>query len=194
MWRWCATYHWKDLDEGYNFALDLTSIKGLHKTLWVSKVAKVLISRRQWYLGARSVARHQKYYKWEGGGFSQVWAIMNFKSMFAHGSSVHQKCFNYVLINLLFGLCKSMWIIYPLVTRPSPHPEALTHPSTPEVLRTKERTPTLYPSIVVFTLDSQLSLLRSLGVHQCISYLSFFGINNGMEFMFSIFWTFLKFW
>jgi hypothetical protein len=24
----------------------------------------------------------------------------------------------------------------------------------------------------------------------CISYLGFFGINNGMEFMFSIFWTF----
>jgi hypothetical protein len=150
--------------------------------------------KTKWYLGARSVARHKKYYKWEGGGFSQVWAIMSFKSMFAHGSSVHQKCFNYVLINVLFGLCKSMWIIYPLVTRPSPHPEALTHPSTPEVLRTKERTPILYPSIVVFTLDLQLSLLRSLGVHQCISYLSFFGINNGMEFMFSIFWTFLKFW
>jgi hypothetical protein len=27
--RWRATYHWKFLNEGYNFASDLTSIKGL---------------------------------------------------------------------------------------------------------------------------------------------------------------------
>jgi hypothetical protein len=30
------------------------------------------------------------------------------ESVFAHGLSVHQKCSNYALINLLFGLCKSM--------------------------------------------------------------------------------------
>ncbi len=30
------------------------------------------------------------------------------ESMFAHGSSVHQKCSNYALTNLLFGLCTSM--------------------------------------------------------------------------------------
>jgi hypothetical protein len=36
-------YRWKDLDEGYNFVLDLTSIGGLHAKLWASKVAKVLI-------------------------------------------------------------------------------------------------------------------------------------------------------
>ncbi len=34
----------KDLDEGYNFPLDLTSIEGLHKKLWASKVAGVPIS------------------------------------------------------------------------------------------------------------------------------------------------------
>jgi hypothetical protein len=28
--RWRATYHWKALDEGYNFVLDLISIGGLH--------------------------------------------------------------------------------------------------------------------------------------------------------------------
>ncbi len=42
-WRWCATYRWKVFDEGYNFALDLTSIKGPHKKLWASKVVGVLI-------------------------------------------------------------------------------------------------------------------------------------------------------
>jgi len=43
--RWRATYHLKDLEEGYNFALDLTAIRGLHIKLWDSKVAKVLILR-----------------------------------------------------------------------------------------------------------------------------------------------------
>jgi hypothetical protein len=37
-WRWCATYHWKALDKGYNFALDLISIGGLHTKLWAPKV------------------------------------------------------------------------------------------------------------------------------------------------------------
>ncbi len=45
MCRWHATYRWKVLDEAYNFALALTSIKGLHTKLWASKVAKVPISR-----------------------------------------------------------------------------------------------------------------------------------------------------
>jgi len=40
--RWHATYRWKDLDEGYNFALDLTSIRGFHTSygppkLWESQ-------------------------------------------------------------------------------------------------------------------------------------------------------------
>jgi hypothetical protein len=39
--RWCATYRWKVLNEGYNFAWDLTSIKGLHTKLWAPKVARV---------------------------------------------------------------------------------------------------------------------------------------------------------
>jgi len=36
-----VTYLWKSLDKGYNFALDLNSIRGLHTKLWGSKVAKV---------------------------------------------------------------------------------------------------------------------------------------------------------
>jgi hypothetical protein len=36
-----------------------------------------------------------------GGGES-------FESVFACGSSVHQKCSNYALTNLLFGLCRSV--------------------------------------------------------------------------------------
>ncbi len=79
---------------------------------------------------------------------SKPWWIL-----WIRGSSTHQKCFNYKLTNLLFGLCMSMWIIDPLVIRPSPHPRTPTHPSTPKVLQAKEHAPTLYP-FVVFTFYS----------------------------------------
>jgi hypothetical protein len=39
--RWSATYCWKALDEGYNFASDLISITGLHAKLWRTKIAEV---------------------------------------------------------------------------------------------------------------------------------------------------------
>jgi hypothetical protein len=41
MCRWRATYCWKDLDEGYNFASDLISIGGFHTKLWDPKVVGV---------------------------------------------------------------------------------------------------------------------------------------------------------
>jgi hypothetical protein len=70
------------------------------------------------------------------------------ESMFASDSSVHQKCSNYALINLLFGLCRSVWRIDLLITCSSPHPGAPTCLSTLEVLWTNERSPTPCPSIV----------------------------------------------
>jgi len=92
--------------------------------------------------------------------------------MFARGSFVHQNCSNYALTNLLCGLCRFMWIIDLLVIRPSPHrgAPAPARLFTSEVLRVKECTPTLHPSIV-FTLDLQLSLSRSLGVHHIKSHI-----------------------
>ncbi len=41
--RWCATYFWKALNKGYNFALDLISIQVLHAKLWACKVVGVLV-------------------------------------------------------------------------------------------------------------------------------------------------------
>jgi hypothetical protein len=40
------------------------------------------------------------------------------------------KCSNYTLTNLLFGLCRSVWVIDLLVNVPSFNPRAPTHPST----------------------------------------------------------------
>ncbi len=39
--RWCATYCWKALNKGYNFALDLTAIGRLQRKLWGPKVVGV---------------------------------------------------------------------------------------------------------------------------------------------------------
>jgi hypothetical protein len=84
------------------------------------------------------------------------------ESVFARASFMHQKCSNYALINLLFGLCMSVWLIYPLVTHPSPHLGAPTHPSTLKVLWTKECTPTPYPS-VVFTFGLTFEFIKEFG-------------------------------
>jgi hypothetical protein len=46
--RWRATYCWKALDEGYNFASYLITIQGLHSKLWVSKVTGIPIVGIPW--------------------------------------------------------------------------------------------------------------------------------------------------
>jgi hypothetical protein len=43
-YRWCATYYWKVIDKGYNYASNFTFIKGLHKEIWSSKVEGVSVS------------------------------------------------------------------------------------------------------------------------------------------------------
>jgi len=88
--RWRVTYYWKALDEGYNFALDLISIRGFRKKLWGPKVIGIPIvgisrlplrsPRTKWHLGASPVARHRVYYKGEGGDFPQVQAMVSLVS------------------------------------------------------------------------------------------------------------------
>jgi hypothetical protein len=41
--KWRAMKRWKVFHEGYNIALDLALIKGLHTKLWAFKVAGVAI-------------------------------------------------------------------------------------------------------------------------------------------------------
>jgi hypothetical protein len=98
--------------------------------------------------------------------------------VFAHGLSVHQKCSNYALTNLLFGLCRFVWIINLLVIRPNPHPGVPSCPSTPELLWAKTCSPTLYPSIV-FTFGLVIESIKEFGgVSFLLSWnlLGFYGI------------------
>jgi hypothetical protein len=173
--RWRATYCWKFLDEGYNFASDLISIGSLQTKLWALKIAKV------WILGilglplrslgtkchssAGSVAKNKIYYKGEGGGFPQVRAVVSLVN-----SSLPVACPNTKVLHL----CNNQLVVWfvqfrvndwLLVILPSLIPELQHAPSTPKVLRTKERAPTPY-SFIVFTSYSYLSLSRSLGARQ----------------------------
>jgi len=143
-------YHWKYFDEGYNFALDLTSIEGLHKKLWPFKVLKIPIlgilrfptweSWEKMTFGCSLCATHREYYKRGRRWFPPSLGYGEFcESMCARDLFMHQKCSNYALFNLLFGSYRSMWIIDSFVIYPSSHPGAPAHPSTPKVLQTKER-------------------------------------------------------
>jgi hypothetical protein len=80
--RFHATYHWKAIDEIYNFALNLTSIKGLQKKLQASKFLGVPILKNlglptwetedKMTFGHNPHGYHKEYYKGEGGGFPQI--------------------------------------------------------------------------------------------------------------------------
>jgi hypothetical protein len=116
--------------------------RSLQKKLWASKVAEsqfwefwnsnLGVPRPNdiwvlaWWLGIENTIRGKVVASPKFGLWWLLWI---------RGSFVHQKCFNYALTNLLFGLCMFMWVIDLLVTLPSPHLGTLARPSTPKVLR-----------------------------------------------------------
>jgi hypothetical protein len=119
--KWRATYRWKALDKGYNFALDIISIEGLNTKLWGSKVTGVpnlAISRLplgspgiKIHLDVGLMERHKVYYKGKGGGFPQVRAMVSLVSLscswFVLTPKVLQLCTNH----LVLVLCRSMWVV-----------------------------------------------------------------------------------
>jgi hypothetical protein len=116
------------------------------------------------------MARHKEYYKEEGGGFPQVRAMVSLCLLVVRSCTKN----NYVLINLLFGLCRSVWVIDLLVTLPSPHPRAPACPFTPKVLWTKQCAPILYP-FIVFTFKLTIAFIKEFDndVYEEVSETSF---------------------
>jgi hypothetical protein len=70
------------------------------------------------------MANHKKYCKGKVVASPSLDCGEFRDSMYAHGSSMHQKCFTYALTNLLFSLCNSIW--NPLVIHFNPHPGTST--------------------------------------------------------------------
>jgi hypothetical protein len=88
--KWRAAYHWKALNEGYNFAWDLIAIGGQHAKLWAPKVVGVLVVgisglalgnlETKCHLDVAPMERCREYYKGGGGGFPQVEAVVSLGS------------------------------------------------------------------------------------------------------------------
>ncbi len=86
----------------------------------------------------------------------------SYESMFARGSSMHQKGSSYALTHLLFGLCRFMWVIELLDNLPGSHLGAPACLFIVEMLQAKNHAPTFSPSII-FTFRFVVSPSRSLG-------------------------------
>jgi hypothetical protein len=168
-----ATYRWKALDEGYNFASNLIMIGGLHRKLCALKVAEIPVvtisglpfgsPETKSHLNVAYVERHRIYYKGEGGGFPQVRAMVSLVCpscpWLVLTPKVLQPCTNH----LALVLCRSVWVSkachFFLV--PSQSSNTPLYPSI--VLQTKARALTLCPSIV-FNLGLAFESLKELGV------------------------------
>jgi hypothetical protein len=122
--KWCATYHWKALNESYKFALDLISIGGLHTCYGPSKLwESQLWEFRDSHLGVL--------------GQNDIWVLIPWpsKENIVRGKVVASpkfglwwvlwvrvcpwlvrtpKCYNYALTNLLFDFCVGLceWLNY----------------------------------------------------------------------------------
>jgi hypothetical protein len=120
--RWHVTCRWKALDEGYNFALDLISIRGFHAKLWGPKVVGVPTLAilglplgspgTKNHLDVGPMISHRVYYKGEGGGFPEVWAAMSLMSLscpwLVLAPKVLQQCTNQLVVWFCVGPCE--WI------------------------------------------------------------------------------------
>jgi hypothetical protein len=113
--------------------INLSSIEGLHTKLWALKVRESQFREFQdfnlgvmgqndiWVLAPWSSIENTIRGKVVVSLESEPW--WNLWSMFSRGEFVHQKCSNYALTNLLFGLYKFVWIVDLFVTHCSPIPK-----------------------------------------------------------------------
>jgi len=118
--RWHATYHWKALNDNYNFALDFISILGLHAKLWAPKVIGVptlAISglplgspRTKCHLDVGLVERHKVYYKGEGGGFPQVRVVVSLVCPCCPWLILAPKVFQLRINHYVWVLCTPVWV------------------------------------------------------------------------------------
>jgi len=118
--RQCATYHWKALDKGYNFAWDDISIRGLFAKLWGFKAVGVpiwaILGLPLWSPGIKShldvgpVERCRVYYKGKGGGFPQVWAMVSLVCPCCPWFVLAPKVLQLRTNHIVWVLCRHVWV------------------------------------------------------------------------------------
>ncbi len=195
MCRQRATYRCKALNKGYNFALNLIVIGGMHMKLCAPKVAESQlwefrdshsgVPGQNGHLDVAPVERCKVYYKGKGGGFPQVRAVVSLVNSNCPWLVLAPKMLQLCTNHFVLVLCKFAWVIeacnFFLV--PFQSSNMPLYPS--KVLRARERAPTPYSSIV-FSLDSHLSPSRSwehvrCNVNICITFCNlpcFLGLEN----------------
>jgi hypothetical protein len=127
------------------------------------------------------MARHREYYKGKVVVSPNLGHGESCESMFACGSSMHQKCSDYALTNLLFSLCKYVSISEPLVIRPSLIPE-FQHTPLPSKCYELRNVHQLFFLLLSLPLDSHLNPSKSLRVHRSPIYNVDYGHNMGITF------------
>jgi hypothetical protein len=163
--RWHNTYHWKALDKGYNFSLDLISIEGLQIKLWAPKVARVPNGspKTKSHLDVAPVEKCRIYYKRESDGFPQVRAVVSLMSpscpWLVLAPKVLQICLNHLVL-VLVQVRVSNWNLS-ILPSPKSHPRALAHPSTPPKCCEPRNMPRLFTLPMFSVWDSHLSPSRN---------------------------------
>jgi hypothetical protein len=124
------------------------------------------------HLDVGPVKRCRVYYKGEGGGFSQAWAVVSFVCpccpWFVLAPKVLQLCTNH----LVLVLCRSVWVNEACQFFLTPSQSSNTPLYLSKVLRAKERASTPYSSVVFylgFTFDSRN--------WECVT----FGVGNNLS-------------
>jgi hypothetical protein len=115
------TYHWKAIDEGYNFGSNFIVIRGLHAKLCAPKVTEVLAvgisglplgsPKTKSHLDVALMERHKVYYKGEGGGFPQVRVVISLVYPSCPWLVLAPKLFQLCTNHFVLVLCRSVWVI-----------------------------------------------------------------------------------
>ncbi len=135
-----ATRRWKDLDEGYNFGLDLVAIRLCSRELWIPKVPGlqpgqfrdsnlgVLGKRAIWMWPPRNVAENTIWGKVVASPESGPWWILCVKVPVACPNTKRFPECKLTFLWLVFGCRFKLDLLVPL---PSLIPGLLARPSTP---------------------------------------------------------------
>jgi hypothetical protein len=118
------------------------------------------------HLDVGLLERHKVYYKGEGGGFPQVQAVVSLVNPSCPWLVLAPKVLQLCTNHLMLILCMSVWIFIRSLSSflvPSRSSNTPLYPS--KMLRAKDCALIPYSSII-FSLDSHLSPLRSLGMRQ----------------------------
>ncbi len=121
--------------------------------------------KTKWHLGVGPMARHKVYLRGKvvaSPKFGSWWVLWVHVCLWFIRAL---KCSNYALTNLLFSLCRPVWIIELLVNLPNPIPK-LHYGPLPLKCCESGNAPQLLSLLLFSPLDLQLSPSRSLRVCQ----------------------------